>query len=329
MIPSELGLLAKFLPTLKDAMSFSLTSKGLYDRIHSEEFFNIFVHEMDPDHPYFRSSQERKEGLLRHRFLDLRCHFSCKTEPLLDLPVCNLSKSNADYFVIVEGLKVLVHTADKKTCLATYEIDGEICQLHLQGHSLFIVEQDLDNVCYLVTYNLKQLQEAPTHSILPGAYTTPLGFQQYYCIYVEYFDKKDTAYAITYSHPNSWVKIMKSEGFLYYFPTGDHFIEVKFEGKYLSLFKKNYFTRKPIIEDLKIPLDDLSIEDVHFHNNRLVFSCKISDQQSKLFCYDLELYRLIELTTVPQGEPFPCFMSTAEKTYYLATQLTTITFGKI
>lgn len=366
---------AASITTLNNALAIGATTKTCYMIINSNPFFRGLVYEMDPNHPYFSSKQEKEAGLLKHRFLALRDYFSWKTECISKVPCGDPwvfeeglelisynngiqshplkvnstaldSRASTQYFAVTDGSKVHVYTADRKECLISYEYEGEICQSTIHDHYLSVITRDVHSVCYLVTYDLECLQEESFSIVLPGEYTTPVCFGKDYLIYVE-SGAQDIAYAIPLFSEGDWTQDVETEGFLYFFSSADHFIEVLFEGVYLGIsqvcIENGHFVKTPMTKNFVIPrVSGSSIGAVHFHNNRLFFSHEVPSLHTRLFSYDIELEKLKELTTVPECDEdtlmFPCFISAAEKVYYLTmklesdevtSQLTTLKFGKI
>ncbi len=386
LIQCENGLIAKCIfgdstrETIENGTSLGLTSKFFNGMMNSRKFFEALILEMEPLHPYFLFTHEEKQLLLKHRFMELRDYFSWEKQPFLNLPsgepICSkegislvsfnegiqclpLKESSTiypcsfpkfshseHYFVLTEGTRVHVYNADRVTYIACFELIGEICQLAIQGHFLYVIEEADDQVCYLVTYNLECLHEEPNSIVLPGDYETPVCFGKDYALYVESFCDQDIPYAIPLISQGEWIQDDEHEGFLYYFAKEDHFIEVLFEGPYLfisSIAICENFIRTSIAENILIPKDSgSSIEDVHLHDNRLFFSYEVPKKETKLFSYDIDRKKMTVLTTVPGCDEDilinPGYLSTAEKVYYFSMKLgvaeitghlTTLTYGKI
>jgi hypothetical protein len=264
-----------------------------------------------------------------------------------------LGDRSDQYFVINFENKVHVYTADRNKCLKSYEFEEEVCQLTIQGSQLYVVERDLELVGYLTVINLEFLDQDSFSIVLPGEYLEPICFGKDHLIYIESFDEEDVAYALPLSvitnkvRESFSIRDVESDGFLYFFPEGNHFIEMQFCDDYFNVFRvyieADFFRRETLAEKISIPNDSKSsIEDVHFSNNRLFFSYENPGNETKLFSYDIECASLVELISLPEHDGgqffFPRFLSLAEKIYYISmklesdevtSHLTTLKFGKI
>lgn len=367
--------------TIKTATLLSATSKSFYQFIHSELFFKALVCEMDPGHPYFNSEHEMKETGLKNKFKELRGCCSCKIERFRGVPYAEpwITKNGVElisfkngiesyllnensktilaessvfpkldqserYFAISDGSHIHLYTANRDHHLASYEVEGEICQVALHEQLLSVVMRDVDEVCYIVTFDLEDDGGEPFNVILPGDYLVPICFGKTYLIYLETLLGLEKSYILPLSclyeriEEYSWRRDIETEGDSFSFSVKDHFIEVHITDADVCInrlsISEDYIERTSIIKDVVIPKDP---EDVYFHNNRLFLSYEISGGGTKLYSYDIKLGRMAELMTVSTSD-FSCFLSAEEKVHYIAmkkkpigvsSQLATLTYGKI
>lgn len=277
---------------------------------------------------------------------NIRSDFNGRTQ---HMPIVVRSK---EYLAIHEGLDRCVYVCTlNEEKWTRYDLSGKVCQMHMDGNQLFIVEGG-GRFYNLTVLDLELESNQPITLELNGACSLPF-FGKDYIVYIQqtYYHLQPFALPLSsLKEPEidlqalPWQAGQEVTGILNYFPYGNDFIEVSFDED-VKVAKINIsdegFLREVLASEITKDISETTISDIYYHDERLFITYDLPEG-TKIFSYDLLTKKICEVLLIPkhtENTAFkPRFLCAAEKVYHLSMEqfeegfrshLTSITYSRI
>ncbi len=237
---------------------------------------------------------------------------------------------------------IYIYSSTDNKCLKRYLVEGDICQVVIQGEFLYVMQNNTQGECKLKVFNLQQefLQNTNEIDLPKNAKKfpppTPICFGSNYIAYTQHLQQGYQLHFLPISCLNSypidskelpWIQGPVWDCFPYILTHNEGFLGMSIEKDKRHMIKKIDLSSQGIVETvIASSVNELRkhlgyCQDVCVHRDRIYFALEKNNSTTHIYSYDMLLDSTSHVGDIPMygsNHPFhPRFVATATKLHYV------------